>query len=64
MMWWWVAAITKVSDVGAAYQELRAFRGLTFYGDEQTPITIAGIMKEPFVQQLRPSTLLNFLFSR
>jgi len=58
------AAITKINEAGPAYKELRSFRGLVFYGDEQNPITVAGIMKESFVDNLRPSTLLDFLFGR
>ena len=53
-----------MSDLGAPYQELRAFRELCFYGDELNPFTVNGVMKERFTTFLRPSTLLDFLFSR
>lgn len=54
----------RVLELGPSYQELKAFRELCFYGDEQNPITVNGIIKERFTGHLRPSILLDFLFSR
>lgn len=55
----------KVSELGAPYHELRAFRELCFFGDEQNPVTVAGLLKEQrLTAHLRPSTLLDALFSR
>jgi len=54
----------KLSELGAPYLELKAFRELCFYGDEQNPLTVNGLAKERFTAHLRPSTLLDALFAR
>jgi len=54
----------KLSELGAPYLELKAFRELCFYGDEQNPLTVNGLAKERFAAHLRPSTLLDALFAR
>lgn len=56
----------RVSELGAPYHELRAFRELCFFGtDAQNPLTAAGLLKEPrLAAHLRPSTLLDALFAR
>jgi hypothetical protein len=54
----------KLSELGAPYLELKAFREFCFYGDEQNPITVNGLAKERFTAHLRPSTLLDALFAR
>lgn len=56
----------RVSELGAPYHELRAFRELCFFGtDAQNPLTAAGLLTEPrLAANLRPSTLLDALFAR
>jgi len=54
----------KLAELGAPYLELKAFRELCFFGDEQNPLTVKGLLKERFTANLRPSTLLDALFAR
>ncbi len=54
----------KLSELGAPYLELKAFRQLCFFGDDQNPFTVNGLAKERFTVHLRPSTLLDALFAR